>query len=55
MKTILAITSMVLISCVYNKEFERGFVYDSTITEENYKKTPCFVDGQTVRPKKKKN
>lgn len=55
MKTVFAIVSLTISGCVFNKEFETGFVYDSKVTEENYKKTPCFIDGQIVKPKKKKN
>lgn len=51
---IVLVLSLLLNGCMFNEEFEAGFVYDNIVTEENYKKTPCIVDGQTVKPKKKK-
>lgn len=54
MKLLLA-GSLLLAGCtLLDKDIEHGFVYDTTITEENYKKVPCLVDGQVVKKKKKR-
>lgn len=53
MKLLIVLIFLHTTGCtLIDKQIEKGFIYNNTVTEENYKKTPCFVDGQIVKPKK---